>query len=462
VNDIFLTYQVSAAGNANAIRVVEFLSVNLVKIYNQVNYEILNTGNLDPKYYYKKHDNNWRSKYMTEGMLQQTVNIAIGNWRNYQRALKCYEKQEHTYHGLGRLQNAQPRPPGYKHDPHGIDIVFVRTDFRCASDQKLLIHLPPATCQLLEIDLLSISFQEIWGYRYTERMQAIEKTCRQLKQVRFKWNRYRQCWMLVLVYDVAPRNLPPTHKNVMAIDLGLNNLCAITFRYGTKAFLINGRPLKSFNRQANLRINQAQSVAMKHLQSSKNYSEPPGIKIIRLRRENYIHNYLHQAANLCIKLALAEKCRVIVTGDIKGIKYGKKNRSFVQIPLLRLVSLIKYKAQMHGLVFIEINEAYTSQTSAIDLENIQYTVNGRKRRIHRGAFITNTGMMINSDINGSLNILRLFLNQVYARRYEAIREGRHADLSGSSPELISFIRDKGFVVSPVKLQVFSANRFTCE
>lgn len=451
MNDIFLTYQVSFTSNLKAIKAIEFLGENLAKIHNQINYEIMGTGNLDPKYYYLKYSSHWRAKYMTKGMLQQAVNIAVGNWRNYQKAQDYFSK--HSCEDSGN-QNMQPRPPGYKHDAHSAEIVFVRTDFHCSRDPQIRISLSQATNNALGLEVIELAYHEIWGHRYSDRICTIDTICRQLKQIRFKWSQYRLCWLLVLIYDAVPGKLPPAHKNVMAIDLGLNNLCAITFRYGTKTLLINGRPLKSFNRQANHHINQAQSNEMKRLQSSLLYKETQDIKAIRLRRENYIQNYLHQAANICIKLALAEKCKVIVTGDIKGIKYGKRNRSFVQIPLLRLVNMIKYKAQLHGLIFIEVNEAYTSQTSAVDLEKIQYTPFGKKRRIYRGAFITNAGLMINSDINGSLNILRRFLDQVYEQRYQAAKNGRRADLSGSIPEVILFIRDKGFVVSPEKLQVF--------
>ncbi len=462
MNDIFLTHQAILSNATDARKVLEFLSENIMKIYNQINYEIVTTSNPDSRFYNRKFGQNWRAKYLTTGMLQQTVNTAVGNWRNYQRALQSFEKQQCSFHPFSGTQIARPRPPGYKHDPHNLDIIFVRTDFQCIGNTHLLLNLPAVTSNGLETDQILIPFTDIWGHQYLTRIRAIEQICQHIKQVRFKWNRYRQRWLLILVYEIEPGHLPPTNKNVMAIDLGLNNLCAITFRYGTKAFLVNGRPLKSFNRRANLRINQAQSIAMKNLQSSRQYIETAQIRAIRLGRQNYIQNYLHQAANLCVKLALAEKCKIIVTGDIKGIKYGKRNRSFVQIPLLRFANLIKYKAQLHGLTFVEINEAYTSQTSAIDLERIGYNANGKQRRIYRGAFKTNTGLIINSDINGSLNIMRRFLDQVYERRYQAVKAGRYADLSGSSPELIEFIRDKGFVVNPVKLQVILTNKISCE
>lgn len=194
---------------------------------------------------------------------------------------------------------------------------------------------------------------------------------------------------------------------------------------------------------------------MKHIGSSNQYIESGKIRLLRFKRENYINNYLHQASRFCIEIALKQKCKVIVMGDLTGIKFEKKCRSFVQIPLLRFMEMIEYKAKISGLTVIKINEAYTSSTSAIDLEEIIYHTNQKGKRIFRGGYVSNQGYFINSDINGSLNILRKFLNGIYQKRFQAIRNGKNADISGSIPELIKFIRDKGYVVSPVKLNIFN-------
>jgi putative transposase len=382
------------------------------------------------------------------------VNTAVRNWINHKHALNYYSGQsDHFDSEPIRL----PKPPGFKHDAHDIEITFVRDDIindgRC-----LYIRLTEATKRYSRERAIRLPFQEIFGSGGAEHLPKASIVCKSMKQLRFKWNRYRRCWMIVIIYEQAPQILPAHFKNVMSVDIGLNNLCAITFRYGVRSYLINGRPLKCVNRMANFRIDQEQSKEMRQLGSSRYYRETEKIKQIRLERSDFIQNYLHQASALCIQLAIEEKCRVIVLGKLKGIKYGKTNRSFVQIPLLRFVEMIKYKAKRHGLNIVEVNEAYTSQTSAPDLENIQFLPNRKLRRIHRGAFITNTGLMINSDINGSLNILRLFLNIAYEKRFQAIRAGRQADLSGSIPELIQFIRDKGFVISPTKMQVLNKKR----
>ena len=97
----------------------------------------------------------------------------------------------------------------------------------------------------------------------------------------------------------------------------------------------------------------------------------------------------------------------IVIGDIKNIKQNmKNNKSFVQIPLQNLVEKIIYKAKLEGIKVELIEESYTSGVSALDLEDITKNNYDISRRITRGLFVTNKGKKINSDVNGSLNILR--------------------------------------------------------
>ncbi len=53
-----------------------------------------------------------------------------------------------------------------------------------------------------------------------------------------------------------------------------------------------------------------------------------------------------------------------------------------------------------------VTRSYTSKCSALDLEPIQKQTEYKGKRIKRGLFISNNGILINADINGSLNILR--------------------------------------------------------
>ncbi len=76
-----------------------------------------------------------------------------------------------------------------------------------------------------------------------------------------------------------------------------------------------------------------------------------------------------------------------------------------------LVKKIEYKAKLEGIVVEKIGEEYTSGVSSLDKEEISKENYNPKRRVKRGLFITNKGIKINADINGSINILRKYIKK---------------------------------------------------
>lgn len=112
----------------------------------------------------------------------------------------------------------------------------------------------------------------------------------------------------------------------------------------------------------------------------------------------------------------AEEHRIthIVIGWNKGIKQeiniGRvNNQKFVAIPYQKLFQKIRSAAEAAGIVFETIGESHTSKCSAIDREEICHHETYMGKRIKRGLFRTAEGYLINADINGAANILRLYL-----------------------------------------------------
>lgn len=71
----------------------------------------------------------------------------------------------------------------------------------------------------------------------------------------------------------------------------------------------------------------------------------------------------------------------------------------------------KWSTQLAGINIVMINEAYTSKCSFLDREKISKHGIYAGRRIKRGLFISSSGIIINADVNGSLNIMRLGLKR---------------------------------------------------
>ena len=98
----------------------------------------------------------------------------------------------------------------------------------------------------------------------------------------------------------------------------------------------------------------------------------------------------------------------------------KVNQNFVQIPFNALIQQIQYKAQEFGIKVVLTEEAYTSGTSFLDGELPEKQFYNKKRRIHRGLFRSNNGVLINADVNGSYQILKKVFPNAYVNGIEGM------------------------------------------
>ena len=210
------------------------------------------------------------------------------------------------------------------------------------------------------------------------------------------------------------------NSKYIGIDLGLDNLCAISNNFNTKTFLIKGTPLKSINSYFNKKL------ALKKSQSKKQYNRDYTNNMDKLyKKRNYkINDYMHKTSKLIIDYCLNNDVCKIIIGNNQQWKtksnIGKvNNQNFISIPHTKLINQIQYKAAIEGIEVILQEESYTSKSSFLDNDNIpiykendtnQYKFSGK--RIQRGLYKSKNGILINADINGSLNILKKYLLKI--------------------------------------------------
>ena len=84
------------------------------------------------------------------------------------------------------------------------------------------------------------------------------------------------------------------------------------------------------------------------------------------------------------------------------------------------IEKIKYKAENKGIKVIETEESYTSSTSFLDGEEPCEENKNKKRRIHRGLFKSNKGVMINADLNGAYQIIKKVFPNAFADGIEGV------------------------------------------
>ena len=194
-----------------------------------------------------------------------------------------------------------------------------------------------------------------------------------------------------------------------SIDLGLDNLCTLTSNT-TQSIIVDGKPLKSINHYYNKTKAKLQSKLKQGKYSSKRISR------LTLRRNRKIKDYMHKVSRKIVEYMEANSLNTLFVGKNVGwkdsINLGRtNNQNFVSIPYNMLVQMLEYKCKLAGINVVIVNEAYTSKCSFLDREKISKHVSYTGRRIRRGLFISSSGIMINADVNGSLNIMRLGLEK---------------------------------------------------
>lgn len=213
-------------------------------------------------------------------------------------------------------------------------------------------------------------------------------------------------YVIEVVHTVEPVQADLDKSLVASIDLGVDNLAALTSnKPGFTPLLVNGRPLKSINQFYNKRKAELQSKLPGNRETS------PLIQRITNNRTRRIDHYLHTASRRLVDRLVKERIGMLVIGRNPEWKQDSNmgnvnNQKFVQIPHARFLQMVKYKCELVGIVPVEQEEAYTSKTSFFDLEPIQKHETYLGRRIHRGLFRSANGTKINADVNGSYNILR--------------------------------------------------------
>ena len=203
--------------------------------------------------------------------------------------------------------------------------------------------------------------------------------------------------------------IKPDNNRYASIDLGLNNLCTLTSNVA-QSIIVDGKRLKSINYYYNKTKTELQSKLKKCKYSSKRISN------LTLRRNRKIKDYMHKVSRKIVDYMEANSLNTLFVGKNVGWKDGVNlgkinNQNFVSIPYNMLVQMLEYKCKLAGINVVIVNEAYTSICSSLDKERIGKHKSYAGERIYRGLFKSSSGIMINADVNGSLNIMRLGLKK---------------------------------------------------
>ena len=408
-------YTITKIGNKN-FDIIKDLQWHVKKVCNMLLYDIRegkekidvnkNLNIISSKIYSDYRVNNWHSNYLHSHMLQEAIIGVIGSYKSYIKLCDMYEKDKNSLKG-------KPRFPRFKKEKIVQEIIFTKYAIRI-EENKMKLSLSKRMQEKYEVKSLNFLIpRKLRKLVDFSRVKMI-KIKQEVKNIEIN-----------VIYEREEKKAIEGNTNIMSIDLGLNNIVGCTNKDNSNSILISGKEAKSKNKYINEKIRKLQQIEMKMRKTSKKYKNTKQIKKLYEYRKNYMNTYMHKVSKIVIEYAKVNKCGVIVIGDLKDIKQGMNyNKEFVQIPLQRLVQKIEYKAKLEGIKVEKISEKYTSGVSALDREDIIKENYNKRRRISRGIFVTNRGIKINADINGSLNILRKYIKKSSPNQEIAMDNGR--------------------------------------
>ena len=219
----------------------------------------------------------------------------------------------------------------------------------------------------------------------------------------------RNNFIIEVIYDAEER-APKRTSKYAGIDLGVDNFATVTFSTRHKPLIVKGLELKSINQGYNRLIAKAQSLLPGNQKTSKS------IHRLWSRRSWILRTKIHQITAFLTALFDEMQIDTVFIGKNTNWKqklpFGKAvKQRFAYLPYETFIEQLRYKCRLRGISIIVQEESYTSKASFLDNDNIPvYSETGNPRfsgrRIKRGLYRAGDGRLINTDVNGSYNIMR--------------------------------------------------------
>ena len=216
-------------------------------------------------------------------------------------------------------------------------------------------------------------------------------------------------WLAVIYHEAEISQIDYDSDTVAAIDFGVNDIVAMAYSDKSSPIVINGKQLKSYNREWNKAV-ALNRKGQKHLSSKF-------IDLITSKRNLRVEQITNRTANVVVQELVKHKVSKVILGKNNGwkqkVNIGRRNnQNFVQIPFARLADNIAYKARSIGIEAVFQEESYTSKASFFSQDpipifdehnKIKYKFSGKRKE--RGLY-KDGERLIHADINAAFNIMR--------------------------------------------------------
>jgi putative transposase len=371
-------------------KVIDEMCFHSKNLYNEANYtirqEFINNGKYikysEMNKEFKTHEN---YKLTMSQPANSTLRLLDKNWQSYFKAIKDWKNNKDKYLGM-------PKLPKY-----------------LKKDGRFIWSIPNNTCYM-DGNELHFRIRKLQSIKWFTQAKG------RILQVRFvpRANYY----MMEIVCEVDMQDVIDfKSERIASIDLGVDNFVTLTNNIGIQPIIINGKGIKSINQFYNKqRANMQSELKIRHDKFTSN-------KFIAVtnKRNRRIKNYIHCTSKYIVEHCKNNNLDTLVCGINKEWKQESSmskvnNQKFITIPYDMLISQLEYKCQDYGIKFITTEESYTSGTSFLDREEPIKTNYNKSRRVQRGLF-QSSKQLINSDVNGSLQILKKVFPDAFKECY---------------------------------------------
>ena len=311
---------------------------------------------------------------------QQLLKVVDQNFKSFFELIKLYRKNKDTM--------KKPNLPKYKKKSGRYSLILTNQNARYKNGV--------------------INFPKVFnGFTITPQFNTKAKFV-SFQQIRIIPR--NKCFTVELVYRIDMEEMKPDNGRYLGIDLGVNNLAAVSNNVGEVPFIIDGRGIKSINQWYDKQIAHYSSINMS-MHKNKKCGYTKRLYALTDKRNMRMNDCMHKASRIIVERAAAMDISTIVIGQDYDWKRdsnigAQNNQMFTQIPHMDLINKITYKAKEYGISVVTTEEMFTSGTSFLDGElpiEANYNISRRKKR---GLFISNKGFRINADTNAAFQMIK--------------------------------------------------------
>lgn len=392
--------------NDSQFKTIDSMSYKAKNIYNSAlyiarDYWFKHNTVIGYKKLHEQHKKLYFSDYtsLPSQTTQQILRVVSQNMKSFVRTNIDFEYN-------GKKYKSEPKLPRYKHKEKGrCPLYFTNQQVRFIDGY---IHFPTSTCIQPVKTHLDLSVRE--ENKIFSRW--LETPIHQVRIIPM-----RKAYKVEVVYEKEIKIPEPQDNsdrtNVAAIDLGLNNFATVVI-YGQepiRPLLINGRGLKSYNKNFNAKLEEMR----KKKGTAGNAKKTTAVKRLYAKRGRIYLDFYHKASRAIIDYLVQNNVSTLIVGFSRIWRkdtefYKKPEQGFEEISFRRFMDLLKYKCYEQGIHVIIQEESYSSGTSFLDRDYVEKIFYKESRRISRGAFRhSNPDPMlkpiINADVNAAYQIL---------------------------------------------------------